>query len=647
MINLEPKIMEHVKDVLLQFDNLYIENNHLKRNKVIEDLDHYDTKLINALLSDDLIKKTYTEKIFDIEIFKINQFIEMFEYKEFWEDSYTKYKNKIGLTSNGKFIDESPDVILDFPFKDTILKAGMSKEDLDKNENVNEVFLNEVIAKAEIDELLEPKILVNAKKYDESGVHDIDKFNMDDNLILKGNNLIALHSIKERYAGKIKLIYLDPPYNTGSDSFVYNDRFNHSAWLTFMKNRFEIAKELLMKDGSIFVHCDNNEVKYLGILLDEIFGKNNFVELITIVNNPRGRDYGGIANMHEFIYVYRNSNETIFNPETDIDKIFQYEDNISGFDLRELRNRNIKFNDSNRPNLCYPIYVDPDSEDDNGLYNISIEKSDKFFIEIMPKKSQGIQTVWRWGKEKLLENININVKAKKSKDGTYSIQEKYRKNTKMVRSVWWDKNVNSEKGTLHIKELFNNKVFSFPKPEGTLKKIIELGSNEEDFILDFFMGSGTTQAVAMKMNRKFIGIEQMDYINDVSVLRLQKVIDGEQGGISKEVNWQGGGSFIYAELMEKDTGYLKEIINATTEQELTDIFSRIKKLGDFDFRVDLEKFEQDRQENNLSFEESRDLLFKMIDKNQLYYNKSNIDDEDIKSLISDTDYKFNKSFYEG
>src|SRR5690606_35130845 len=145
-------------------------------------------------------------------------------------------------------------------YKDTVLKASMSKEDTDKDDlKPDEVFLNEVIAKEEIDVLLDKKILVNAKKYSQDGVEEIDNFNEDDNLIIKGNNLLALHTLKEKYAGKVKLIYIDPPYNTGSDSFKYNDKFNHSTWLTFMKNRLEIASNLLSNNGCIWIQLDDNE----------------------------------------------------------------------------------------------------------------------------------------------------------------------------------------------------------------------------------------------------------------------------------------------------------------------------------------------------------------------------------------------------
>lgn len=257
----ESKAMEHVKKVLGSFGDKYIENDTLKKNRVIEDLDAYEHELMEALLADEFIHEHYTEKIAGVEVFKLNQFISMFEFKSYWEDSYTKYSNKIGLSADGKFIDESADVVLDFPFKDTVLKAGMSKEDVENSTDADEPFLNEVIAKAEIDELFEPKILVNAKKYDENNINgdSVHEISADDNLIIKGNNLVALHSLKQRYAGKVKLIYLDPPYNTGSDSFAYNDRFNHSTWLTFVTNRLKIAKELLKADGVIAVQSDNNE----------------------------------------------------------------------------------------------------------------------------------------------------------------------------------------------------------------------------------------------------------------------------------------------------------------------------------------------------------------------------------------------------
>ncbi|UIF28217.1 site-specific DNA-methyltransferase [Levilactobacillus brevis] len=283
--------MKQVKNVLRQFGTKYItEGGALKRSTVISDLDKYDHDLMTALLSNQLIHDEYTEIIANTEVFKLNQFINMFEYKEFWEDSFTKYANRIGLASDNKFISDSSDVVLNFPYKDTVLKAGMDKEDADPDVGADEPFLNETLAHSEISELFEPKILINAKKYDRDGVKLADEFNEDDNLIIKGNNLIALYSLKKKYAGKISLIYLDPSYNTGSDSFIYNDRFNHSTWLTFMKSRLEIAHDLLSDNGSIFIEIDSFEDSYLKVLMDEIFGRDNFR------NKINWKRRGGSAN---------------------------------------------------------------------------------------------------------------------------------------------------------------------------------------------------------------------------------------------------------------------------------------------------------------------------------------------------------------
>ena len=290
----ESKAMDHIRKVLEEFGDKYLtKDGTLKRNTVIEDLDNYDKDLMTAILKDDLLHETYTSKIADVEIFELNKFVDMLRYKEYWEDSFTKYNNKIGLTAVGRYIDDSSDVVLDFPYKDCVLKAGMTKEDVEHSGDADEPFLNETLAKPEIDELLEPKIFVNATKYDQNGGVPASCISDEDNLIIKGNNLIALHTISKIYAGKVKLIYIDPPYNTGSDSFVYNDKFNHSAWLTFMKNRLEIAKDLLSLDGMIFVQTDDKEHAYLKVLMDSIF-KNKYLNTIVIkAKSSSGASGGG------------------------------------------------------------------------------------------------------------------------------------------------------------------------------------------------------------------------------------------------------------------------------------------------------------------------------------------------------------------
>src|SRR5699024_7443649 len=266
---MKTEINEAITHMLKQFGDKYFIDDVLHKNKVIQDLDNYEEKLLGAFISNETLKNNFTIDIAGNIVVQTNKLIELFEADEYWQDSYTKYSKKIGLTAGGKFIDESTDVVLDFPYKDTVLKASMSKEDTDKDDlRPDEPVLNEIIAKEEIYILLEKKILVNAKKYDKNGVHEVDSFSEDDNLIMKGNNLLALHTLKEKYAGKVKMIYIDPPYNTGNDSFNYNDQFNHSTWLTFIKNRLEIAYSLLSDEGSIWINIDDDESHYLKVISD-------------------------------------------------------------------------------------------------------------------------------------------------------------------------------------------------------------------------------------------------------------------------------------------------------------------------------------------------------------------------------------------
>ncbi|CYW25216.1 TPA: DNA methyltransferase [Streptococcus suis] len=630
---------QELERLLLQKEEFLVEGT-LNKNKLAELARQYNPQLLNLLISEPTISNHFFSTLEKgVLVFKKDTFLQFLNNKEFLPDSFTAYKTKIGLaTSDNRYLSENNEVVLNFPYKDCVLEGGQTKDDAKRQE----IFFNETLAPTEINRLLDDKVLTNFKRFDSDGEQEVTEINETDNLIIKGNNLIALHSLKKRFAGKVKLIYIDVPYNTGSDSFGYNDNFNHSTWLTFMRNRLQVARELLSKEGVIFVHLDNNEVKYLGVLLDEIFGRNNFVELVTVVNNPRGRDYGGIANMHEFIFVYRKSEFAELFPINEPDKVFKFQDEYGGFDIRELRNRNTAFHIGNRPNLVYPIYVNPNSCDNSGFYSVSEVRDSEHTIEVLPKKSRGIQTVWRWGKPKFIENKNINVMARPMKDGGWSIQEKYRKRTVMARSVWWDKEVNSEKGTIHIGDLFGDKVFTFPKPEGTIKRILEIATKEGDIVLDYHLGSGTTAAVAHKMNRQYIGIEQMNYIETVSVERLKKVIDGEQGGISKDVNWTGGGSFVYAELKNDAQDFKEAILKATTTEELLELFNKAKTSSFLSYRVDPKKLKES-EFKELSLAEQKQVLAEIVDNNNLYVNFSDMEDQTYG--ISPQEKALNRAFY--
>ena len=368
-------------------------------------------------------------------------------------------------------------------------------------------------------------------------------FDTTENLYIEGDNLEVLKLLQETYLGKIKMIYIDPPYNTGSD-LVYNDDFSkstteyiassgyldengnrlvenlesngryHTDWLNMIYSRLRLAKDLLATNGVIFVSLDDNESANLKKICDEVFGAVNFIGQITVVGNPRGRDYGGVARMHDYLFVYKKSPEAVINLIEDSENSFKMFDSLGGFELRELRNRNIKFNKENRPNLYYPFYINPATEDEHGLHEISLEPKDGW-IELYPLESQGVNTVWRWGKQKSQENLNVNIKAKPMRNGSYMIVEKYREGRMMARSVWWDKDTNTEKGTLLVKELMEGKVFDYPKTVEMLMKTIEMGTDSDEgaYVLDFFSGSGTTAHAVMQFNakdggnRKFIMVQ--------------------------------------------------------------------------------------------------------------------------------------------
>lgn len=642
---MKTKINEAINQVLQQFGERYFIEGDLNKNKVIQDLDSYNNDLLEAFISNETIKNNFTIDIAGNTIMQTNKLIELFEADEYWQDSYTKYSKKIGLTAGRKFIDESTDVVLDFPYKDTVLKASMSKEDTDKDDlRPDEPFLNEVIAKEEIDVLLDKKILINAKKYDETGEREINGFNENDNLIIKGNNLLSLNTLKKRYSECIKLIYIDVPYyfkkNYTEDTFKYNSNFKLSTWLVFLKNRLEVAKELMSQDGSIWISISEDGMHYLKVMADSVFGKEHFVGTIPRKTRDGKSDVPfNFSQDFDWILVYTKSNE---------------ERAIVG---REVTRNYITTPDfPNRPwrqaDLTKQTTV---QERGNSNFIMVNPKTGKEYPP-NPKRSWAVtkDTFQEWydrggiGFPDDYEFMRGNRPFRRvfkdedeKKDKPTSVNSDFLLKKFITTLLTKAKN---KQGNNEIDELFGRDDFDYAKPEKLIEAIIEITTEKGDIVLDFYMGSATTQAVAHKTNRRYIGIEQMDYINTVSVPRLQKVIEDEQGGISKDVNWQGGGSFVYAELMEKNRGFLQMIRDAEDHNELQKVFDFMLEEAEIDFRVDLEKLKETLHE--LPLEVKKKTLIKIIDKNQLYYNYSEIDDKNVRDLISDNDYVFNKNFYD-
>lgn len=642
-MKIEPKIFDELKRVLVSFGDKYFIGEELNRSKLSEDLRTYDDSLLKKLFETDFIKQHFIKEVAGQKLFQIEQLEESILYNDYWNTSYTKYENRIGLASNGKFLEDGQDIVLDFPFKDGVLTASMTKEDTE--DGYEDAFLNEVIEKDEIDRLFDKKIFVNSKRYDENGDSVVTDFDEDkDNLIIKGNNLLALHTIKEKYVGKVKMIYIDVPYffkkRIAEDSFKYNSNFRLSSWLVFLKNRLEIAKEILSEKGSIWISISEDGMHYLKVMADSVFGKGQFVGTI-----PRKTRNG--------------KSDVPFNMSQDFDWLLVYTKGREGDEIvgRVVERHYITTPDfPNRPWRKADMTSQRTTQErPNSNFTMVNPKTGKEY-PVNPKRSWSVakDTFQTWydnggigfpddyefmsGDKPFRRVFKDEDEAKSKSSAVYS---------DFLLKLFSGSTVN-KLGNEQIDELFGRDSFDYAKPEELLDEIIKITTKENDIILDFFMGSATTQSVAMKMNRRFIGIEQMDYINEVSVPRLQKVIAGEQGGISKEVNWQGGGSFIYTELMPKNMGYLQDIIHSKTLDELKVVYHRMlegtdtMEPADISFCADLDKIDWTE-----GFVENKRLLIKLLDKNGLYYNYSEIDDANVRELISDNDYLFNKKFYKG
>lgn len=388
---------------------------------------------------------------------------------------------------------------------------------------------------------LPPKTLINEDvKHNQLETNQNSK-----NLLIKGDNLEVLKHMVNAYSEKVKMIYIDPPYNTGGDGFVYNDdrKFtkeqlselasidldeaerileftakgsnSHSAWLTFMYPRLYIARELLTDEGVVFISIDDNELSQLKILCDEVFGEQNFLGQFIINSSPSAIDYGHIAKTHEYALFYAKDSFTATTQHLeDEDKTFKYKDSISEFNLYPLYNGNVAFNPTTRPNLHYPFYLNPIKKTEQDFYEIGLEKIEGW-VEVYPvvSKKDKISRVWRWGKPKAKENLNKEIVGYRTDQGEYRVVQKTRLTGKMIRSLHIDKDVSSRKGTAEVQELFGSKVFSFPKPVSLIKRFVEASTFNDDIVLDFFSGSGTTAHAVMeycsehKQKRKFIAIQ--------------------------------------------------------------------------------------------------------------------------------------------
>lgn len=593
------KFYETVIEVLKQDTRFFTEDGILLKNAVYEAAMQMDENLISILLANKITKAQFFKEVAGVVVFDKIAFGWVVSNKEFLPDSYTRFKNKIGLANErGELLSSKGNVELVFPYKDCVLAGGQTKDDQKRTE----VFYNTALSPDEIDRLLFPKVFINAKKYTINGMENA-KFNVNDNLVVKGNNLLTLASLSRCYEGKIQCIYIDVPYNTGNDSFGYNDRFNHSSWLTFIKNRLDFSHKLLKPSGTIAISVDNYELGYLLVLLDEIFGKENRKNIITV---KRGSVTGakvinpGVVNVAEYVVIYAKESA-------------QWKPNrvycAKGYDDRY--NVWINNRDKHYSEWTFSTVLEKWAETE-GVKKSQLKKKygDLYKEKLNEFVIDNAHNIGRWA---ALDMNSVSEEARKLKKESLSSPETVYYLPREDANDYYIKNGNTLLfATDRIMTIDGVTTFSQPisdiwddvlpndlhnegnvefkkgkKPEKLISRILELCTNEGDLVLDFFAGSGTTGAVAMKMNRKFILCEQMDYIQDITCQRLIQTIMHDSRGISSEVNWQGGGSFVYCELANANQNFVDEIQSASSLYEIKDIYLRIIETGFISSKVNL------------------------------------------------------------
>lgn len=655
-------IFEQLTELLKKDERLVSQDGVLLKNQTQELARKNDPELIKLLLSDKAIKQHFFFEVEKTLIFDKEKFIRFISNKQFLPDSYTAFKNRIGLTVGDEYVSENKEVVLAWPYKDCVLEGGMTKEDQKRDE----IFYNETLAPDDINRLLDTKAFTNFKRIDKKGEHKLVGFKrsgkgtIKDNLIIKGNNLLALASLKKEFAGKVKLIYIDPPYNTGNDGFRYNDSFNHSSWLVFLKNRLEIAKKLLSEDGTIAISIDQNETIYTQLLCEEVFGLKNKKNIITIkrssvsgakVINP------GVVNVSEYLIIYcknpsqwkpnkvyrkkeRDGRYNSFiinkeeNPENwEFSSVLEAWARSLGIEKSKLKKH---FKDAYEIKLDEFYYSNADkifrfaALDDNAVSSAVLDlkresRDNNSKVHILERQDRSTYYLYNGQAILFFSDRLLEI------DGQKVFAE-------MITDIWDDVLPNDlhNEGGVSLKK--------GKKPEKFLQRILQLTTNESDLVLDFFAGSGTAGAVAHKMGRQYILIEQMDYIHELPESRIKNVINGEQSGISKAVNWQGGGDFVYMELAKWNEEWIEKIRKAKIGKELAKLWDEMKETAFLSYQVDPKTIDANVKDfADLIIADQKKFLIECLDKNQLYINLSEIKDKEYG--ISKEDIKLNKEFY--
>lgn len=632
----------HELEQLLRMNSRYcMDDGRLLKNQIVEDALSIQPLLVKELLGNEKMKKVFFTDVEGVMVFDKIKFQRFVSDTQFLGGSYTMFKNKIGLANeNGRFVSESREVVLSWPYKDCMLEGGQTKEDAKRNE----VFWNETLAPDEVNRLTEPKVFSNFKRYDKEGEHQVDHLSDNDNLIIKGNNLLALHSLKKKYAGQVKLIYIDPPYyfrkKLSTDTFKYNSNFHLSTWLTFMRDRLECAKHLLAPSGTIWIHMGDEGMHYLKLVADQVFGINHFIgTLPRRTRNGKSDVPFNFSQDFDWLLVYTNVEESQAVMGRAVERKYYTTEDYPGKPWR-LADLTKQTTVKERENSFFTM-VDPKTgkeypPSEKRTWCITKETFDSHYKRgyiVFPDDYDFL---------KITKPYSRKFKYEDEANGKLSSIISDCQIQQFLKSLLYD--CKNEIGNNEINDLFGRDEFDYAKPENLIKIIMEAVTNEGDLVMDFFSGSGTTVAVAHKLGRKYIGCEQIDHQIELTVNRLNEVICGEQGGVSKSIGWQGGGSFVYCELSKANGKFADEIENAETTGQLMDIWNRMKATDYLNYKVDIKEVDANVADfEGLNLDDQKRFLIECLDKNLLYVPLSDIDSNEYG--VTDEDKRLTREFY--
>lgn len=606
---------------LLSSEPSFIVEGKISKDVVVESALNLDKTLLDLLASDEKMIQLFFKKTTNYLIFDKVRFQKFVLNKDFLPDSYTQFRINIGLSTDEYYIKDDQRVILNWPYKDCILEGGQSSEDAKRSE----IFWNETLAPDEITRLLQPKALSAIKKFNEKGkkAKEIDLAE-NNNIILKGNNLMALHTIKSRYGSRVDVIYIDPPYffeeNKGSDTFSYNSNFKLSTWLTFMKNRLEISKKLLSSKGVIFISTNDDGVYHLKLLCDEIFGTDRYItNFIWKKRAGGGNDSEGVAMDHEYILCYGNIAA------------------LKKLEFNEEQLKKYEFKDSKFPThgpYSLKNLHDSSLQDSKGLHHDILCPDGSLLL--------GKNYQWKCNKETFDErNADDRIVFSQDKNGKWRVQYKiylyenkgkliYDEDGKIIQkgivpNAILDSIASNGDGTKDLKLLFpeDKKVFSYPKPVKLISHLLKIVDNKNAVVLDFFAGSGTTAHATLELNKQdggkrlFILIEQMDYVESLTVERVRRAI--EKYGLEA--------SFVYAELHELNQPFVNRIKKATGQVELLDLWKEMTERAFLGYKSTDALSLNSEKLKSLSIDDLKKALLDAIDNNMLYLPLSEIEDE--------------------